>query len=292
MPRLRKKTAILLGLLVVFVLAIAFALWREVEREAAELRNSVSGRVEVDSRLYARGVADIVRTDRLALLLVDPESREPVAVRFISPLVPPQTIRVGQADAGAGAPLEGPYLVVGITDKDGEMFRRTPGEVYGRTDEPVALGTEELTLTLDEPFRGGLFNGAGDGAAEGRMAGRAGEGSADPGFSVQGTITVSPQYEDRVAESDRLVVLLFDPSQGRPVAFRIYSHARLPREFSVTLPPQARAAAEDAYELRVVTDKDDNPFGAAEGELVGRSEEPVPLGTTDLRFELDQPYRR
>ncbi|HKJ00005.1 MAG TPA: hypothetical protein VKB51_16125 [bacterium] len=302
---MKSKTLVIVGLIVVFAIAIGVALLREVNRDKATLAKSISGVVEVDPTLAASGQADVVRTDRLVLLLVDPKTQHPVALKFVTPLVPPQTIRIGQAEAENGATLKGPYEVVGITDKDGEIFKVTPGEIYGRSAAPVALGTEQFHLVLNEPFHGTLSNGpeaAGSPAPAGPMAGTGAgpmEGSAgpltgpenvDPARSIEGTITVSKQLASNIEPSDHLVILMFDPDQPRPVAFKIIPHALLPQRFVVSLPPGT--PAKKAYNLHVVTDKDNNPFGAAPGELVGRSSKPIPLGTTDLKFELDQPYTR
>jgi hypothetical protein len=218
---------------------------------------------------------------------------------IISPLVPPQTIRIGQENAANGYPLKGSYLLVGITDKDGEIYRVSPGEVYGISPEPIALGSEQVKLTLDQPFRGSLFNAAPAMAARGgassaspaAMPPVAGE-PPDPKYTIRGTITVTPALKDKVEQSDHLVILLFDPDQARPMAFEVVPHAILPQPFFITLPPEARAQAKPGYVLHVVTDKDDSPFHSVEGELVGRSAKPIPLGTTDLTFELDQPYVR
>ena len=322
---MKTKFVVLLALLAVFSAALAFVLLREVNREEATLARSVSGVVDLDPKLAASGLADVVRTDRLVLILVHPQTQRPVALRFVTPLVPPQTIQIGQADAREAGELKGPYLVVAITDKDGEIFKVTPGEVYGRTAAPVALGTEKLPLVLSEPFRGSLFNVAGAEPANmeglsGSMPGMAmggakppgaaaptpggapgaapkvpmmaGEGDADPRYSIAGTITVAKAMQAGVAPSDRLVILLFDTEQPRPVSFKIIPHTLLPQRFTITLPPDARATAKKGYSLRILTDKDNNPFGAAPGEVVGRSSQPIPLGTADVTFVLDQPYTR
>jgi hypothetical protein len=341
---MKTRTVVLLVLVVVFAAAIAYSLRREVRREEATLATSISGVVDLTPQLLASGQADVVRTDRLVLMLVDPQTQRPVALRFVSPLVPPQTIRIGQEDARDGAQLKGAYLVVGITDKDGEIFKITPGEVYGRSPQPVALGSEEYTLLLTEPFRGSLFNEAGapatvvegmgrgpygggtGGSSGGGMGGGApaagppmqggpmqggpmaggpmaggpiseragplGEPEGDPAFSIAGTITVAKALAGSVEPSDRLIILMFDPQQARPVAFKIIPHTLLPQRFTITLPPDARPGNKDGYSLRILTDKDDNPFGAAPGEVVGRSAKLVPLGTTGLHFQLDSPYTR
>ena len=120
-----------------------------------------------------------------------------------------------------------------------------------------------------------------------------GTSDADPEFSISGSITVSKALESKVAPSDRLIILLFDPQQPRPVAFKIIPHTLLPQHFTITVPPEARGdQLRKAYSLRILTDKDENPFGAADGEVVGRSAQPIPLGTKDVDFVLDQPYVR
>lgn len=310
---MKTKTLVIAGLIVVFAVGVAIALLREVSREEATLAQTINGVVDVDPQLVASGQADIVRTDRLVLMLVDPATREPVALKFISPLVPPQTIRIGQQDARGQAPLKGPYLMVGITDKDGEIYKITPGEVYGRSPEPVALGTEQYKLVLNEPFHGSLFNEAaaaqtgphpggpppgmpgGAPAGQGPMMRSAGPitgpEDVDPRYSVAGTITVTKEMASNVAPSDRLIILLFDPQQARPVAFKIIPHTLLPQRFTLTLPPEAQADPKPAYDLRVFTDKDNNPFNPAPGELAGRSEKPIPLGTMDIDFKLNEPYK-
>jgi hypothetical protein len=314
---MKTKTLVLIGLIVVFAVAIGLALLREVRREESTLAQSISGTVDLDPQLAASGQADVMRTDRLVLMLVDPQTQRPVALKFITPLVPPQTIRIGEADAENGAALKGPYLVVGITDKDGEIFKVTPGEVYGRSAQPVALGTKEFHLTLSEPFQGSLLNApmaAGAPGAGGAMGGPSAGGApmagapmaggpmqagpldspeqGDPKYSIAGTITVSKALAADVQPSDHIVILLFDPDNPRPVSFKIIPHALLPQRFTITLPEGARAGAKKGYNLHVLTDKDNNPFGAAPGEVVGRSSKPIPLGTTDLKFVLDQPYTR
>jgi hypothetical protein len=295
-----KKAWALAVLLVVFVAGVGGALWRELARDEATLRRSVSGIVEVSPALYAAGQADIVKTDRLVLVLVDPATGQPVALKFESPLVPPQNIRIGQQDVRqAGEIGNGPYLLIGITDKDGEIFHAAPGEVWGRLPDPVSLGMEHVKLLLDAPFRGGLNNDGGSaplGAAAldggyGAGAGSAGAAAAppDPARTISGTITVAPKLAANVAKSDRLIVLLFDPELGRPAAMLIIPHALIPQKFSISAPD---AAPGKRFFLRVISDKDNNPFQAAPGEVAGRSKEPIALGTHDITFELDEPYTR
>ena len=309
---MKPKTVVITAIIVLFLVGTLYALLREFNREEAEVGRSISGIVEVEPSLYAQGVADIVRTDRIVLFLIDPASGQPVAMATDTPLVPPQNIRIGEMHGRTGEPLEGPYLVVGITDKDGEIFKVSPGEVYGITPQPVALGTEGLRLVLTQPFRGSLTNQPGPAMATAPMGPPTGSGGGgtpggmgapaqarpldsappDPKFSVQGTINVAQALKSNVTPQDRLIIMLFDPQMRRPVAFKIIPHIMLPQKFSVTLPPEAQATAQKAYDLRVFTDKNNSPFEPAPGELAGRSQTPIPLGTVNLDFTLDQPYTR
>jgi len=282
----------ILVLTAAFVALVGYALLRELRREDIALEQSVTGVVDIQGELLARGGADIVKTDRLALYLLDAAGGQVAALKFESPLVPPQNFRIGQADAVGGAPLTGTYYLVGITDKDGEVFRAVPGEAYGRTAEPVRLGAERVRLLLDQTYRGSLTNVPG--GPTGMAAPGAPYGSQaqeeDPRRGIRGTVRASPALAASVAPGDRLIVLMFDPESGRPVATRILPITRFPQAFAISLPGGVEPKA--AYSLRILTDKDNNPFGAAPGEIVGRSAQPVPLGTAGLDFVMDQPYTR
>ncbi len=151
---MKPRTVIILVGIVIFAAVVVLALLREMERDEAELVRAISGIVEVSNEMVKTGLADIARTDRIALMLIDPVSGEVVALRFESPLVPPQNISIGQLDARGGRSLEGEYYVMGITDKDGDVARVTPGEVFGKTLEPVAIGSKRVRLLLDRPFKG------------------------------------------------------------------------------------------------------------------------------------------
>lgn len=151
---MKPRTVFILVALVVFFSVVALALLREVEREEAMLERAISGIAEVSEAMLGTGQADIARTDRLALLLVDPKTGEAVALKTISPFVPPMTISIGQQDVRGDLLLDGSYYVMGITDKDGDIAKPTRGEVFGRSPEPVRVGQERIHLLLDQPFRG------------------------------------------------------------------------------------------------------------------------------------------
>ena len=131
--------------------AIVFALLREVDREEASLKRSISGIVET-----APGAADLARTDRLALLLIDPESGRVMALKYASPFIPPLAMTIGEADAAPGAALNGSFFLLGISDKDGDVTHAQIGEAIGRSAAPIPIGTERVQLLLDRPFRGEL----------------------------------------------------------------------------------------------------------------------------------------
>lgn len=292
---MKRTTVAILALFAGFAVLVGYALWREMARDTAQLQRSISGLLDVDPALMAAGGGDIARTDRVALILVDLDTHQPVAMRFESPLVPPMNFHIGQDDARAGYPLTGRYELVAITDKDGEVFGTVPGEVYGRSGKPVALGDQGVVVTLSQPFHGTLFNDVEGGAAGAApVAPAAGPMAADqdgpPERTISGTVRADAKLAKLVGAGDRLIVMLFDPEAGRPAAVRIVPQVRLPQRFSISLPPGLPLKA--GYSLRILTDKDGSPFGAAPGEIVGRSSGLVPPGTKGLDFVLDQPYVR
>lgn len=151
---MKPRTMFILVGLVVFISAVALALLREVDREEAKLKSAISGIAEVSEQMLSTGQADIARTDRIALLLIDPKTGEAVALKTESPFIPPLAISIGQQNVRGETPLEGAYYLMGITDKDGDIAKPTPGEVFGRSPEPIQIGSEQVHLLLDQPFRG------------------------------------------------------------------------------------------------------------------------------------------
>lgn len=301
---MKRKSVAILALIGAFAVLMGYALWRELARDAEQIRSSVSGLLDVDPDLLAAGQGDIVRTDRAALILVDVATRQPVALKFESPLVPPMNFRIGQADSRDGTPLTGRYELIAISDKDGEVFRTVPGEVYGRADGTVSLGDRNVVVRLSQPFHGTLFNdveggaaraGTGDGVSSDMSTGPAAAppsatGDGPPERTVRGVVRVAPALAGNIGDGDRLIVMLFDPAAGRPAAIRIVAPLKLPQAFSISIPPGQPLKA--GYSLRILTDKDNNPFRAVPGEVVGRSSRLVTPGTRDLDFVLDQPYTR
>ena len=100
-------------------------------------------------------------------------------------------------------------------------------------------------------------------------------------------------FIDQLDSTDRLVIMLFDIEQGRPVAIKILNSFKPPQNFSIG---QANAMGSQLlkgkYSLRILTDKNNQPFRSTNGEIIGRSKELIPLGTSNLVFELDQVYTR
>lgn len=283
---MKRKTLAILVLIVLFASLVATALWRELRRDEETLAHSITGRLEVDPRLEASGQADLARTDRVALILVDPETRHPVAMHFESPLVPPMNFRIGVEDGRDGQALTGRYTLIAITDKDGEVFRSAPGEVYGQAQRPVGLGDQQVVVTLSQPFRGTLFNTAPEAAEAMPDAGAPGP----PERTISGTVSATPELAGNVTAGDRMVILLFDPEAGRPAAINMVPVTRLPQTFSISVPPGQ--PLKPGYSLRILTDKDGSPFHAAPGEIVGRSPALVAPGTHSVKFVMDQPYVR
>ena len=115
-------------------------------------------------------------------------------------------------------------------------------------------------------------------------------GAADPGQMIQGTVAVAPGLAGQVAPGDRLIIKLYHPGEGVELdaKYRIVDEFMLPFDFvaapSIDMSGQTKF---QAYVLEVFTDKDEDVVRAAPGELVARTPEPVPLGTTGLVLELN-----
>ena len=269
-----KNKLIFLAAFVCFVGLTVFSLWNEITRETAQLKYSISGVI-----LTAPGVGGgIIKTDNAHVLLFDPETLELAASKILNPFLPPLTFSVGQEDAAQ--PLSGYYRLLVLTDKNGNPNSPSPGEVIGHLSQPILLGTEGVEYFVDRPFRS--F------PAE-LLAAK----TDSPEKSIRGTIKVSADLQDQVGSADRLIIMLFDPKLGRPVAIKIVNDFRPPQNFSIG---QSNTMGEQIlhgkYSLRILTDKNNQPFQAVPGEIIGRSQDLISLGTANLVFELDQPYVR
>ena len=265
---------IYLSAFIVFVGLTVYALWNEVSRETTQLKYSISGVI-----LSAPGVGGgIIKTDNAHVLLFDPETLELVASKILNPFLPPLTFSVGQADTSQ--PLNGSYRLLVLTDKNGNPNRASAGEVIGPLSQPILLGTEGVEYSVDRPFQS--F------PAELLVV-----KTDSPATSISGTVVVSAELQDQLDSADRLVIMLFDLEQGRPVAIKMSPNFKPPQKFSIG---QANAMGGQAlngkYSLRILTDKNTQPFQSVPGEIIGRSLGLISLGTADLEFVLDQPYTR
>ena len=256
-----------------FVVLTIYALWKEVSRGTARLQYSISGVI-----LSGPGARGIVKTDNAHVLLFDPETFELVASKILNPFLPPSTFSIGQDDASQ--PLSGSYRLLVLTDKNGDPNLPTVGEVIGPLSQPLPLGTEGVKYSVDRPF---LVFPTELLAVE----------TESPDTSIRGNITEAPALQSHLGLEDRLVIMLFDPQQGRPVAIKMLPSFRPPQNFSIG---QTNAMGgqqlSGKYSLRILTDKNSQPFQSVPGEIIGRSQGLISLGTGDLVFELDQPYIR
>ena len=261
--------------IVVFVSLAGYALWQELLRNETELSGSLSGTILATPRAGA----EIVKTDNAYLLLVDPDSFQIVATKVVNPFLPPMTFLVGTADTKGGTLPKQVRLLV-LTDKDGDPNRPAFGEVIGPLSPPYALGVQGIEYTLDRSFQSlppELLQSRQDA----------------PEQSISGRITIAETLKSGVSPEDRLVVMLFDPKLGRPAAIRIIPHVFDGQAFRIgASDAMGGQPLEGPFSLRILTDKDDQPFRSALGEVVGRSFALIRLGTHSLEFPLDQPYVR
>lgn len=272
-----KNKILLFSSLLVFIVLVGYALWRELDRNEALIRTSISGVVHL-----APGIGDVVRTDNAHVILIDPQTHQPVALQTLNPFVPPLTFQIGQEHVLGNFELQGDYRLLVVSDKDAKIENPAPGEVIGEVTEPVALSTEEYQYHLTQPFR--------QWPAELQAHS---SNKSDPATMIQGKILVAEDLKSQIQDTDRLIIMLFDPKQGRPVAIKMMPRFQENQSFAIgqanAMPGQT---LEGEYSLRILTDKNNQPFESAPGEIVGRSSELIPLGTEGIEFLLDENYVR
>lgn len=108
--------------------------------------------------------------------------------------------------------------------------------------------------------------------------------------TIRGVVTVTPDLADHVAPDDRLIIKLYRPERGVELDAKYQIVARFTLPFPFLAAPSIDMNARskyDTYVVEVLTDKDGDPAKIASGELIARTSEPVPLGTRDLRLELN-----
>lgn len=272
-----KNKVIFFSALGIFICFAGYALWRELDRNQKQIRSGISGVVHLASGIGA----GVVRTDNAHVILIDPQSRQPVALNTLNPLVPPLTFYVGQEHVLGNYQLQGDYHLLIVSDKNGRLENPVLGEVIGEITPPLPLATEGFQYYLNKPFREWPLRPQSDFRKE------------DPALMIQGKLKVKAELTAQVEETDRLVILLFDPEQARPVAIKIIPHFYDGQSFSIgqihAMPGQNLRGS---YSLRILTDKNNQPFHPAPGEIVGRSTDLIPLGTMGLEFVLDQNYMK
>jgi hypothetical protein len=110
--------------------------------------------------------------------------------------------------------------------------------------------------------------------------------------TIRGTISVRPDLAGHVMPGDRLILKIYHPGATAELdaTYRIVSTFTLPTEFrfgpAIDMNGRTRY---HAYIVEVFTDKDSDVLSVAPGEVMARSDGPVPLGTTGLRLMLDTP---
>ena len=108
--------------------------------------------------------------------------------------------------------------------------------------------------------------------------------------AISGTLSVAPDLAHHIGPNDRLIIKLYHPGSGVELdaKYQIVPRFELPLEFhaapSIDMSGQTRF---DAYVIEAFTDKNADVLAPAPGELIARTPQPVPLGTTDLRLELN-----
>jgi len=269
-----KNKLIFYSALLCFVGLTTYALWNEIARNTAKLERSISGAI-----LTAPGVGGgIVKTDNAHILLFNPDTLELVASRIINPFLPPATFNIGQSDTDRK--LSGMYRILVLTDKDGDPNLPSIGEIIGPLTQQIPLGIEGFKYYLDRPFK----------SFPEELVYRE---TDSPENSISGIVKASPKFSNLVSPDDRLVIMLFDPEKNRPVAVKILDNFKLPQKFSIG---HSNALGfqpfSGKFSLRILTDKNNQPFESVIGEVIGRSKKLIALGAKNIEFVMDQNYVR
>ena len=274
---MKTNRIILFASIVLFAILLGTALWNEFQRERKKLETAISGRISLAPMV---GQA-LVKTDNGYAILYDAETLKLAAVKKISTFVPPIAFQVGQEDA-LNETLNGKYRLLVLTDKDGSPENPAMGELIGELSQPIELGSEGVNYILSKDFR--QFP---------PEILQANAPPLDPKTSIQGIVDVIPELKNLTQEGDQLVIFLFDPNKGRPVAFRKMAYTGFPQKFQIgqehAMPNQI---LQGEYSLRIVTDKNNQPFQSTQGEIIGRSKNTISLGTQNLKFLLNENYTR
>jgi hypothetical protein len=108
--------------------------------------------------------------------------------------------------------------------------------------------------------------------------------------TISGTLTVARDLAHYIGQDDRLILKLYYPQDG----VEMDATYRIVQSFALPFPFHAAPAIDmnghtkyDAYVLELFTDKNNDVLAVAPGELIARTPTPVPLGTSDLRLELN-----
>lgn len=107
---------------------------------------------------------------------------------------------------------------------------------------------------------------------------------------IRGTISAAPELAAMIAETDRLVVKIYNPRGDGVENDPKYTYMRtfsLPAPFAVSPPIDMNGAARwPVWTVEAFTDRDGDALSVVEGELFAATPEPLPLGTTGVRLDL------
>jgi hypothetical protein len=108
--------------------------------------------------------------------------------------------------------------------------------------------------------------------------------------AIRGVLTVAPSLAHHIGRDDRLIIKLYHPKDGVELDARYQIVPRFAVPFPFLAAPSIDMSGRtkfDAYVIEIFTDKNENVLESVPGELIARTPEPVPLGTTGLRLELN-----
>ncbi|SVC32181.1 uncharacterized protein METZ01_LOCUS285035 [marine metagenome] len=110
-------------------------------------------------------------------------------------------------------------------------------------------------------------------------------------LSIEGTIDATPQFQQYLSSSDRLIIKIFHPENGieMDAKYSIVRNFQLPLKFRIT--PYIlmdRSTRHEKYIIEVFTDKDKDLLRIESGELFGTTPDTIQLGSRDVKLLLNQ----
>ena len=111
------------------------------------------GPIVGEIRIASTELADSAPSDGVLFVIIRTGvAGPPTAVKRIPSPRFPMAFSIGPEDRMIDSiPFDGPFQITARLDTDGNAMTREAGDLEGQAPEPIAPGTQGLTITLDQP---------------------------------------------------------------------------------------------------------------------------------------------